>query len=189
MHLTEKTIESKEIYNGKIIKVYSDVVELEDGSTAPRELVVHSGGVCVVPLTEDMHIYMVKQFRYPFKTALMEIPAGKVEQGEVRPAAVLRELKEEIGASCDTLECLGKCYPTVAYDSEIIDMYLATGLHFDGQMLDEGEFLDVVKLPLKEAVKMVMNGQIRDAKTQIAILKTDKIVSGYYGDFKYNLNE
>ena len=188
MHLQEKTIDSKEIYNGKIIKVYSDTVELENGSTAPRELVVHSGGVCVVPLTEDMQIYLVKQFRYPFKTALLEVPAGKVEIGEIRPAAILRELKEEIGATCRTLECLGKCYPTVAYDSEIIDIYMATGLEFDGQKLDEGEFLDVVKMPLEKAVEMIMNGEIRDAKTQIAILKADKIVSGYYGKFEYNLN-
>ncbi len=176
MHLEEKTIESNLVFDGHIIKVYQDKALLEDGTTAGRELVVHSGGVCVVPLTDKNEVIMVEQFRYAFKTPLLEIPAGKLEKGEDPEKAGLRELKEETGAECEEFISLGVCYPTVAYDTEKIHMYLAKGLKFDAQKLDEGEFLDVKKLPLEKAVEMVMNNELPDAKTQIAILKTARIM-------------
>lgn len=172
MHLEEKTISSEEIYDGKIIKVCRDTAELENGKTALRELVIHSGGVCVVPVNEKGEVYLVKQFRYPFKEVLIEIPAGKLEVGEEHRDAGLRELREEIGASCDSFEYLGVMYPSVAYLTEKIHMYLATGLSFDKQDLDEDEFLDVIKVPLSEAVDMVLRGEIKDGKTQSALLMT-----------------
>lgn len=176
MHLEEKTIESNLVFDGHIIKVYQDKALLEDGTTAGRELVVHSGGVCVVPLTDKNEVIMVEQFRYAFKTPLLEIPAGKLEKGEDPEKAGLRELKEETGAECEEFISLGVCYPTVAYDTEKIHMYLANGLKFASRKLDEGEFLDVKKLPLEKAVEMVMNNELPDAKTQIAILKTARIM-------------
>ncbi len=176
MHLEEKTIESNLVFDGHIIKVYQDKALLEDGTTAGRELVVHSGGVCVVPLTDKNEVIMVEQFRYAFKTPLLEIPAGKLEKGEDPEKAGLRELKEETGAECEEFISLGVCYPTVAYDTEKIHMYLAKGLKFASRKLDEGEFLDVKKLPLEKAVEMVMNNELPDAKTQIAILKTARIM-------------
>lgn len=176
MHLFEKTVESELIFDGKIITVKKDRAELENGEIVNRELVVHPGGVCIVPLTDEGEILMVKQFRYPFQTVLTEIPAGKLEFGEDHREAGLRELREEVGASCEKFEYLGVCYPSVAYLSEKIHMYLATGLTFDKQDLDDDEFLDVIRVKLEDAVNMVMNNEIEDAKTQCAILKAARIL-------------
>ncbi len=177
MHLFEKTVSSEPIFDGKIIKVRKDKAELENGDTVTRELVIHPGGVCVVPVTDNGEILMVKQFRYPFQTVLTELPAGKLEFGEDHRAAGLRELKEETGAVCEKFEYLGVCYPSVAYLTEKIHMYLATGLTFEKQSLDEDEFLDVVKVKFEDAVKMVMDGELPDAKTQCAILKAAKFLN------------
>lgn len=176
MVLSEKTIEEEVVFEGRIITVRKDKAELGDGSIAPRELVIHSGGVCVVPLTDDNRVIMVRQFRYAFGEPLLEIPAGKLEKGEEHRSAALRELEEETGAKCTSFEYLGVCYPSVAYLTEKIHMYLARGLSFGKAHLDEGEFLDVMQIPLDEAVEMVMRGEIPDAKTQIALLKTKMII-------------
>lgn len=178
MNLTEKTIGTEKIFEGKILSVTRDTVKLPNGSTAFREVVHHSGGVCVVPLTDEGEIIMVKQFRYPFSQVLLEVPAGKREKGEDPLICGTRELKEECGAVAEKIIPLGKLYPTVAYDTEIIYMFLATGLSFGEQKLDEDEFLDVVKVPLEDAVKMVMNDEIPDSKTQLAILKTYNLLKG-----------
>lgn len=171
MYLNEKKISSKEIYDGKVVKLFCDDVELENGMKTKREIIHHPGGVCIVALDEEQNVFFVKQFRYPFSTALMEVPAGKLEFGEDHRECGIRELKEEIGATAEKFEYMGCIYPTVAYDTEVIHMYLAEGLSFGEQHLDEGEFLDVIKIPLKKAFEMVMNNEIPDAKTQAAIMK------------------
>ena len=176
MVLSEKTIEKEVVFEGRIITVRKDKAELGDGSIALRELVIHSGGVCVVPLTDDNKVIMVRQFRYAFGEPLLEIPAGKLEKGEEHRSAALRELEEETGAECTSFEYLGVCYPSVAYLTEKIHMYLARGLSFGKAHPDEGEFLDVLQIPLDEAVEMIMRGEIPDAKTQIALLKTKMIL-------------
>ncbi len=176
MHLFETTVASEPVFDGKIIKVKKDRAELENGEIVNRELVIHPGGVCIVPVTDNGEILMVKQFRYPFQTVLTELPAGKLEFGEDHREAGLRELKEETGAACEKFEYLGVCYPSVAYLTEKIHMYLATGLSFDKQHLDEDEFLDVIKIKIEDAVEMVMNNELPDAKTQCAILKAARIL-------------
>ena len=176
MHLSEKTIEKEVVFEGRIITVRKDKAELEDGTVAPRELVIHSGGVCVVPLTDENEVIMVRQFRYAFGEPLLEIPAGKLEVGEEHRSAALRELEEETGAKCESFDYLGVCYPSVAYLTEKIHMYLARGLSFGKAHTDEGEYLDVLRISLDEAVQMVMRGEIPDAKTQIALLKTKMLI-------------
>lgn len=171
MYQNEKTLSSELIFEGKVVKLYKDEVELDNGYKAGREWIKHPGGVCVVALDEEENVYFVEQFRYPFHTALMEIPAGKLEFGEDHRECGIRELKEEIGATAESFEYLGCLYPTVAYDTEIIHMYLARGLSFGEQHLDEGEFLNVTKIPLVKAVEMVMSNELKDSKTQLAILK------------------
>ena len=178
MYQNEKTISEKEIYKGRVVHLTCDDVELENGYKTLREVIHHPGGVCIVALDEDENVYFVKQFRYPFKTALMEVPAGKLEYGEDHLECGKRELKEEIGATAEKMTYLGCIYPTVAYDTEIIHMYMAEGLDFGEQHLDEGEFLDVTKMPLEEAYKMVMENKLPDAKTTAAILKTYLIKKG-----------
>lgn len=172
MHLDEKTLSSEQKFDGRVVKLYVDRVELENGAESTREVIKHPGGVCVVPLDEDNNVLFVRQFRYPFAKVLMEIPAGKLEWGESHSECGLRELKEETGCTCDRYDYLGCLYPTPAYDCEIIHMYLARGLHYGEQKLDKDEFLDIEKIPLSKAVEMVMNNEIPDAKTQLALLKT-----------------
>lgn len=173
LHLKEETLHSEEIYRGRILNVSCDTVLLENGTEAYREVVHHPGGACVVPLTSDGCVLMVRQFRYPHHAETLEIPAGKLESGEEPLQCAFRELKEEVGAETETLESLGALFPTPAYDEEVIYMYLANAVtETHTQELDTDEFLDVVRIPLDEAVQMVMDDRIRDAKTQIALLKT-----------------
>lgn len=176
-HLFEETLSTEEIFNGIVVKLRRDTVRLENGEKAAREVITHPGGVCVLPIDGDGNIYMVKQFRYPFKDVLLEIPAGKKELGEEPIECGTRELSEEIGAFADKITPLGKLYPTVAYDTEIIWMFLAEGLRFSGgQHLDPEEFVDVVKMPFEEAYQMVLRDEIPDAKTQIAILRAKAVL-------------
>ena len=171
MEFTEKKLGSELKYKGRVIDVYNDTVLLENGKEASRDVVRHPGGVCVVALTEDNEIYLVKQFRYPHGSVLTEIPAGKLEWGEEHYDCGKRELREETGCTADEFTYLGCLLPTPAYDSEVIHMYLAKGLHKDKQKLDEDEFLEAFTVPFDKAVEMVMNGELTDAKTQLAILK------------------
>ncbi len=176
-HLFEKKLSSELIYDGKILRLTRDTALLENGETAFREVIHHSGGVCVLPLDDDGNVLFVKQFRYPFASVLLEIPAGKREPGEDPLQCGIRELSEEVGARASEIIPLGKLYPTVAYNTEVIYMYLARGLSFHDQHLDADEFVDVTRIPLKEAYEMVMRDEIPDSKTQIAILKAWAIVN------------
>ena len=172
-HLKEERLRSEEIYRGRILDVSRDTVLLENGTEAIREVVHHPGGACVVPLTADRQVIMVRQFRYPHHEETLEVPAGKLEYGEEPFQCAVRELKEEVGGEAAQLELLGSLYPTPAYDEEVIYMYLARQLReTNSQSLDADEFLDVIRMPLSEAVQMVMEDRIKDAKTQIALLKT-----------------
>ena len=177
MKLTEKRISGETVFDGKIMHVRRDVVELSDGSEAFREVVDHSGGVCVLALDDENRVLTVRQFRYPFEQVLQEIPAGKLERGEDPDEAAKRELREETGAVAGRMERLGEIYPTPAYCGEIIRMYLARDLVFGENDLDEGEFLDVVRVPFDELVEKVMTGEIRDAKTVVAVLKAKVLLS------------
>ena len=168
---TETTLSSEEIFNGRVIRVTYDKVLLENGNTSTREVVHHHGGACILPVDENENITMVRQYRYALGEEMWELPAGKLEKGEDPFEAAKRELAEECGLTADHFVDLGVVYPTVGYDSEKIYLWAATGLHSVNQHLDEDEFLDVVKMPLDEALRLVMDGTIKDSKTQIGILK------------------
>jgi len=176
MHLEEKTLTSETVYEGPIFTITHDTVELENGKTAVRDVLLHHGGVCVLPVTDNNEVLLVKQLRYPFKTVTVEAPAGKLEKGEDHAECGRRELLEETGCTCSEYTFLGQMLPTPAYNSEITYMYLARGLSFDKQSLDPDEFLDVVKMPLSEALSLVMDGTIRDGKTQIVLLKAARML-------------
>lgn len=177
MHLDEKTLKSETVYEGVIFTINHDTVELENGNSAIRDVLIHHGGVCVIPVTDENEIFLVKQFRYPFNTATREVPAGKLEKGESHAECGRRELLEETGCICDEYIYLGEMLPTPAYNTEVTYMYMAKGLHFDKQSLDPDEFLDVEKIPLSEAVQLVMDGKITDGKTQIAVLKAARLLN------------
>ncbi len=178
----EKTVNSKEIFDGKVIHVTHDEVELENGKTAMREVVGHPGGVCVAALTENDELLFVRQFRYPYKEVLLELPAGKLEKGQTPLENGKRELLEETGAIGREYMTLGKLYPSPGYCGEIIHMYFCKVDHYENQCPDEDEFIDFLKIPVAKAVEMVLNGELPDAKTQTAVLKTAMLLNKFKGN-------
>lgn len=177
MNLEEKTLTEKELYSGKIIRVHLDEAQLPDGATALREVVEHPGGVSVAVLTKENELIFVRQFRYPYKQVLLELPAGKLEPGEDPYAAMLREQWEETGTRGEGYVFLGNVYPTPGYCGEIIRLWACRETQREAALhLDEDEFLTNERIPLEKAVEMVLANEIPDAKTQVGILKTAALV-------------
>lgn len=171
-NLQETKLSSQPIFDGDVLHIYKDTVRLLNGKTSTREYTVHHGAVCILPLLENGDVLLERQFRYAMSEVLTEIPAGKLDYiGEDPHEAALRELREETGAVASELIPLGPFYPTCAYSTEVIHMFLARGLTFGERDLDEDEFLNVFRLPLRELVEKVLNGEIPDAKTQAAALR------------------
>ncbi len=172
MNLEERQLSSNYLFKGRIINLRQDTALLPNGNTATREVVEHPGGVCVAALTENDELLFVRQWRYPYGEETLEIPAGKRDRLDEDPLECgKRELQEETGATAKEYIDLHPLYPTPGYINEVIYCYLATGLTFGEQNPDEDEFLDVLRIPLEKAVEMVLSGEIKDAKTQIAVLK------------------
>lgn len=176
MEYIEKSISTKRIFDGKVIKVRVDEVELPDGKISKREIVEHNGGVGVIPVTDDGYVFMVSQYRIAAQCMMLEIPAGKLEPGEDPLECGKRELIEETGYKGSKFTPLGAYYATPGYCQEKLTLFLAQGLEWQGQDLDEGEFLNVHKIKLDELFDMVMDNNIHDCKTAIAILKAKAIL-------------
>ena len=175
----EKPLGSECIFDGKIIHVYKDDIELPNGKPAFREVIRHVGGACIIPITDKGEVICVRQYRYPYARMIIEIPAGKLDsKNEDHRSAALRELREETGCSCEKLTYMGQMYGSPAILDEVIYMYMAEGLG-DGELdLDEDEFVEVIKIPLDEMYQMVLDNKILDAKTQIAVMKAYAIRNG-----------
>ncbi len=168
----EKLIKSDKIFEGKILKVRVDTVEIvQNGNSATREIVEHPGGVGIVALTEEGKICLVKQYRRPFDCMTMEIPAGKLEWGEDHYECGVRELSEETGYSAKEFVYLGEFYVTPGFCTEKIHIYLATGLEAGSTHLDEDEFVEIYEYTFDELFDMIMANEIKDAKTVIGIMK------------------
>lgn len=172
MDLTEKTLKENLLYDGRIISLYNDEVELPNKKTSKREYVKHPGGVSVAAITDKNELLFVKQYRYPYREVILELPAGKLNRGEDPFEAGKRELAEETGAAALKYTNLGTLLPSPGYTDEVIHLYLAENLTLGETNFDDDEFLDIIKIPLEKAVDMVMSGEIPDAKSQTAILKT-----------------
>lgn len=173
MKLEEIKKSSKQIYDGKIVKLFCDTVMLPNEKEALREVVRHPGAVCIVPLTDDNEVLCVKQYRYPFSRVTLEIPAGKLDFAEEdHRTAALRELREETGANCRELVYIGELHTSPAILDEIIYMYYAKGLTFGENDPDDDEFIEPLRIPMSEMKRMILDGEIKDAKTQAAVLKT-----------------
>ena len=171
-NLNEVMVASEEIFDGHVVHLYKDTVELPNGKYATREVVRHVGAVAVVPLTDDGKVIVERQFRYPLDCVITEIPAGKLDsKSEDRLSAAKRELQEETGYTAEEWIDLGDYYPAAAYTDERISLYLAKGLKLGERNLDEDEFLNDVAVDLEELVADVLNGTITDGKTQAALLK------------------
>lgn len=170
-NLVEKCIEEKTVFKGKILEVNHDTVELPDKGKALREVVYHCGGVAVAALTEDNCLLFVRQYRYPYKEVLLEIPAGKLDAGEEPLAAAKRELLEEAGAVGEDYQYMGVMYPSPGCYREHLHLYFCHVKEMGASNPDEDEFLEVEKIPLEKAMQMCLNNEIADAKTQLLILK------------------
>ena len=169
MDLEEKTVQKNYIYRGKIVNLRCDAAVLPDGRPCKREVIEHSGGAAVL-CVQGGKVALVRQFRYAYGEAIYEIPAGKLNAGEDPMLAAKRELEEETGLQAGRLVHLFTLYPTPGYTNEKIYIYEAEGVQAGAQHLDEGEFLNVEYMPVRDALSMVENGTIRDAKTIVALL-------------------
>lgn len=170
MELTEKTLTSREVYRGRILRVREDTVRLPNGKTAEREVAEHPGGVGILAL-DGGDVLLVRQYRYAFSRVLTEIPAGKREPGEEPFVTAQRELREEIGATAGKWTELGALIASPGCYGEVLYLYMAQELTFGDTHPDEDEFLDVVRMPFDHAVELCMTGELTDAKTVIALLK------------------
>ena len=169
--LYEKKISEKDIFDGRVFKVKVRQIETPEGKLSSRELVFHNGGACVLPIDDEQNVYLVKQFRSPFERVLLEAPAGKIDPGEEPLTTATREITEETGLTAADIEPIGTMIATPGYCSEIIYLYIATGLTFVGGEPDPSEYLSTVKMPLAEALELADKGEIEDAKTLIAIYR------------------
>lgn len=176
MVVTEKKINSAEIYNGHIIKVFKDDVSLEGAGNAIREVVRHKGATAILAVNEKNEAYFVEQFRYPVGKVLFEAPAGKIDEGEEPFECAKRELLEECGITAKKWTELGPMLSSPGFCDEVIYLYLAKELSESAPNPDEDEFLDIIKLPLTEVRERLRKGEIPDAKTQILILRACDIL-------------
>lgn len=170
--MEEKTLESKLIFEGRVLGLKVDLIELPDGQQSAREVVVHPGAVAVVAVTEADEVLLIKQFRYPVGKVIWEIPAGKLEKGEDPLECAQRELAEETGHGAVQWTHLTTFFTTPGFSNEIMHVYLATGLFIDERTADDDEFIELHRIPLNEAVRMIAGGEIEDLKTIAGILLT-----------------
>ena len=168
--LFEKIIKTETMFTGRVFKVEVSEVELPDGQRSTREIIRHNGGAAIVAIDENNNIFLVKQYRIAAGQEMLEIPAGKLEIGEDPLNCAIRELEEETGMQAGEIKHLFSMYATPGYCAEKLHIYIATGLKPGHIHRDEEEFLHVIKLPFDIAYKMVMNGQLNDAKTIAGIL-------------------
>ena len=168
----EKQISSELIFDGKVVHLYCDKIELPNGKEGIREYVKHIGAVCVLPITKEGEAVLVRQYRYAIGRMLLEIPAGKLDSKDEDPEdAVRRELREETGAISGKLTYMGKYFSSPAILDECIHMYLAEELEFGETDPDDDEFLEIVKMPLTELAEMIDRGEIIDGKTQALVMR------------------
>ena len=170
-HLKEQTLKSEKLFGGRVIDLYHEEVLLPNGKKSTREIVKHPGAVAIIALKEDHKIVMVRQYRKAMDRVLLEIPAGKLEKGEKPEVTAKRELEEETGYTCDSLDHLISFYTSPGFADELVHVYVAGSLETMEVKaeLDEDEFVDVVEVTLEEALSFIQNQQIYDAKTSYAI--------------------
>ena len=175
--ILEKLSDRRRVFDGAIIHVDHMTALLPNGKTALREVAVHMGASAVVPVDEEGSVYLVRQFRAPLEKVTLEIPAGKLDHpGENRLEAAQRELREETGFSADSWKKLTDLATTPGFCSEVIFIYLAQNLHSGKTDFDEDEFLNLVKMPLSQAVDQVIAGEICDSKTICGLLMAQRLI-------------
>lgn len=173
--LIETTVDSRQVYDGVLLKVYQDQVALPDGTQAVREYIRHPGAVVIIAVLPDGNMLFECQFRYGPRRTFIEFPAGKIDPGEPPEKTAVRELREETGYEADEWTHLGTMHPCIGYSDERIEIFLARGLRHVGANLDAGEFLEVLPLSLEAAMSAVWRGELTDAKTLSALIWAQRV--------------
>jgi ADP-ribose pyrophosphatase len=171
---TEKTIDSKCVYDGRLLEVREDRVSLPDGQTARREYIRHPGAVIILPMLHENTVLVERQYRYPLHRHFLELPAGKIDPGEAHAVTARRELLEETGYEAAEWAHLFTAYPCVGYSNERLEFYLARCLHYVGHPGEDGEFLETIALPVDRALALMEAGEITEAKTIMGLLWIDR---------------
>ena len=172
--LAERRVSGELVFDGTLLKVHRDSVRLPDGSRGVREYIRHPGAVGIVPLFDDGRVLLERQFRYPHGREFIEIPAGKLEPGEAHLATAKRELLEETGYVAGDWQRIGVIHTAVAYTDEAIELFLAKKLEKRERKLETGEFLETLILKFNDALQMIRDGRITDAKTVAALLLLER---------------
>ncbi|UCH64241.1 MAG: NUDIX hydrolase [Fidelibacterota bacterium] len=180
-HLAEKKISSEPVFQGRLLDVHRDEVQLPNGTTTVREYIRHPGAAVMVPLLENGNLVFLHQFRYALGAVMVELPAGKLDPGEDPLDTARRELAEETGYNCDRLVRLGLIHPCIGYSDERIGVYLATGLKPAKAEGESDESLEPFELSLEEALAWIEQGRITDVKTIIALYWAERYLAGEWG--------
>lgn len=178
MELKEKLLKTETIYDGKIFDVQQRTIELPDGRRTVYDIVKNPNACAVVAMDDDDKVIMVRQFRQSAGKVLLEIPAGKIDEGEDPDTCAVRELQEETGYLANTIEKLFGIRVSPGFSTEIIHIYKATGLTPGDTNFDEDEFIETIKVPIKELYNMIKKGEIDDAKTISGILAVYSDING-----------
>ncbi|MCX8086171.1 MAG: NUDIX hydrolase [Rhodocyclaceae bacterium] len=178
MDFYEETLESRQVFDGRLLKVYADRVRLPDGKESTREIIRHPGAVVVIGVLDNGKLLFERQFRYPVQRVMLELPAGKIDAGEHILDTARRELREETGYKAKLWRHLGTMHPAIGYADERIEIFWAQGLSYVGESRDHDEILEVVELSLSDALLAVRDGEITDGKTLAALLWAEKTLSG-----------
>ena len=175
INLKETKLSSKNVFQGRLLDVRKDEVELPNGKTSTREWINHPGAVCCVPILPDGKIALIKQYRYPVQSEMIELPAGKLDPNEEPEECAMRELQEEIGYRPKKLTFLTHIHPAVGFANEKMWLYLAEDLVPSESKLDEDEFLELIPTDFDEALELIWSGEITDVKTIIGLLWVNRI--------------
>lgn len=176
----EETLESVQVFDGRLLKVYADRVRLPDGKESSREIIKHPGAVVIIAVLDNGKLLFERQFRYPLRRVFLELPAGKIDVGEHTLDTARRELREETGYKAKLWRHLGSMHPAIGYADECIEIFWAQGLSYVGSELDHDEILEVSEMTIADALLAVRDGEITDAKTITALMWAEKTLSGQW---------
>jgi len=176
--LVENKLDGQTVFEGNFLHVKRDSVSLPDGALTSREYIVHPGAAVIIALTDNGELVMERQYRYPLERDFIELPAGKIDEGEDPLQTAKRELAEETGYTAGSWRYLGVMHPVISYSTERIEIFLAEDLTLTSARLDAGEFLEVFAVTLGTAVDWIRTGRITDSKTIAGLLWADKLAKG-----------
>ena len=177
-NLREKQLSRETIFQGRLLHVVRDEVELPNGQPTTREGILHPGAVVIIPFLDEKTLIMERQYRYMPDQVFIELPAGKLDPGEAHLETGRRELLEETGYTAEHWEFLNYIYPAIGFADEQMALYAAKALSYQGVNRDEDEFLEIIEVPLTDALEMVRKGDISDAKTMVGLFWAEKLMKG-----------